>query len=189
MQNIKSILFLLVTGCWLLVTSHAVAGPSYRSTLNKWTKTDRIYSLENLDAQLVWHATMLSDEMLAAQEREEARRLKTVASNQLPVVSEHQAFFVSLYTTKELKGFSLDDSSVWKILLVDANGSEVSPTKIEPVTITPTERVFYPYLDRWSKAYRVEFPPAELGKKPQLVLRSIVAESRLKWRLKQTLNI
>jgi len=92
-------------------------------------------------------------------------------------------FFVSLYTYKTLKEFNMDENSTWKIYLVGKDGIEVPAKKIEPVTITPTETVFYPYLNRWSKAYYVDFPPIDLGNEPRLILRSIVAESVLKWKI------
>jgi hypothetical protein len=88
---------------------------------------------------------------------------------------------VGLYTTKDLKEFSLAENSTWKIFLVGQDGTEIPAKKIDIVTLTPTEHVFYPYLNRWTKAYHVEFPATDLGDNPKLILRSIVAESVLKF--------
>jgi len=133
-----------------------------------------------MDAKLMWKATFLTDEVLDAQDALLAKK----NMNEKVVRPEGEAFFVSLYTKEDLKEFSLYSDSVWKAYLVDANGVEVPAESVQVVSITPTERVFYPYLDRWNKAYMVKFPAVELGEKPQLVLRSIVAESKLKWKIK-----
>ena len=130
-----------------------------------------------MDANLIWKATLLSDDLINSQ----AALLKKKKLDTGLETYSGIPFFVSLYTKKELKDFSLDDSSTWKVYLVGADGVDVSPTRVDRATITPTEAVFYPYLNRWSRGYIVEFPNVPLGNNPKLILRSIVAESALKW--------
>jgi hypothetical protein len=163
----------------ILVISLSSAEASYRSTLGNWSRSGKVYTFETLDAKLIWNATMLSAEILNAQND---LLIKKGLKEQEKITGLR--FFVGLYTPKELKDFSLEENSTWKVLLYN-NGSEMQPTKIEPVTITPTEKYFYPYLNRWSRAYMIEFPTteADLNLNPELVLRSIVAESRLKWKV------
>lgn len=169
---ISGIITIIILG---ITFSSAFAG--YNSIIRKWTEGGRVYSFDTMDANLIWKATLLSDEVLDSQ-------LALLKKKKLDIkLDSHSgtSFFVSLYAKKELKDFSLDDSSTWKIYLIGADGAEIPPTRIESVTITPTETVFYPYLNRWSRAYIVEFPAISLNEAPKLVLRSIVAESVLKW--------
>lgn len=141
-----------------------------------------------MDARLIWSATMLTADVLNAQNQLLMDKKMLPSSGGVKEDKRFRgiSFFVSLYTHKDLKEFSLDGGSVWKIILTGEDGKEIAPTSIVPVTIMPTEKVFYPYLNRWSKAYMVEFPVTEIeiGKNPELILRSVVAESKLKWKMK-----
>lgn len=161
----------------MLSSAHA----SYRSTVAKWTKGGHVYALNTMDAKLIWNATLVTDDLLTAQ-RQLIEKRKVDVDLKMP---DGINFFVSLYTPAALKNFSLDDGSTWKIFLVGKDGQEVAASSVVPVSITPTEQVFYPYLNRWSKAYSIAFPDVDLGKRPKLVLRSIVAQSVLKWRISE----
>ena len=168
-----------------LISTALDAHAGYKSAIAKWTRSDNIYAFETMDARLLWKATLLSSDLLDAQDQLLLRKKLEPQGIIGKKNTGGVGFFVSLYTQKDLKDFSLDGSSTWKIFLVGADGAEVPAAKIEPVTITPVEKVFYPYLTRWSKAYSISFPSVELGNSPKLVLRSIVAESVLKWKIKQ----
>lgn len=162
----------------VLICTQTSSAASYGSVLKKFTRDSRSFATETFDAELIWHATMLSDKMIAAQR---ALCEKRQVECDLPKITGN-AFFVTLYSHKALEGFSMDKNSVWKMSLVGENGEEVAPIKIEKVTITPMEMTFYTYLDRWSRPYIVEFPPVALGKEPKLILRSIMASSSVKWK-------
>ncbi|MBI2974982.1 MAG: hypothetical protein HYY43_05280 [Deltaproteobacteria bacterium] len=182
----------LICGSILIILAISLdsAHASYRSTLHDWTRSGKGYAFETLGAKLIWNATMLSAEILNAQNDILIKKgLRPYSNGVEQKKITGLRFFVSLYTPKELKDFSLEENSTWKLLLHN-NGSEIQPTKIEQVTITPTEKYFYPYLNRWSRAYLIEFPitEADLGRNPELVLRSIVAESRLKWKVSRSLR-
>ncbi|PIR18439.1 MAG: hypothetical protein COV46_00100 [Deltaproteobacteria bacterium CG11_big_fil_rev_8_21_14_0_20_49_13] len=158
------------------------AGRSYLRTLNKWTKTGRVFAFETLDAILIWKATYLSIELLDAQ-RQLIHEKKM--DQDIPIeIPEGVGFFVTVFVKKELREFSMDKNSVWKIVLIGENGEEIQPFKVDPIPRTPTYWILYPHLDGWQKAYYVEFPKIGLGKEPKLILRSIVAQSELKWNLK-----
>jgi len=178
MTTKRSTTVCLILAALFLCANSALAS-RYGRAVDEWTKSSRSFSFDTLDARLIWHATMLSDRMIDAQKRLSEKR--KVEYKYPPI--KGIGFFVSMYTYKTLKSFNMEDSSTWKIYLVGQDGTEIEPVKIEPVTITPTESVFYPYLNRWSKAYYVTFPSIDLGPDPKLILRSIVAESVLKWKL------
>jgi hypothetical protein len=132
-----------------------------------------------MDARLMWSVTMLSDEVLDAQRALVEKRKMNV---DIPTESGVN-FFINMYAHDELKNFSLDKSSNWEIVLVGADGNEINPLKIEPVTLGINEECFYPHLHKWSKGYHVQFPSIDLGKEPTLTLRSMAGSSTLKWKI------
>jgi hypothetical protein len=164
---------------------------SYKSELNKCTKKDRIYSFENLDAQLSWNATFFSDNFRHEYEKEHIRRMHLEASDADQFMSEQEheqssgwEFFIGLYTQKSYEKFSSGVDSFWKIHIETESGEKIYPTSIEMVPLTAYERVMFKYLNRWMKGYRVVFPKVDIGKKFKLCLYSIVGDSTLTWNLK-----
>ncbi len=165
----------------MLVTLGASnANATYNSVLRKWTEHGRIFAFETMDAYVIWNATLLSDELLNAQADLAASRKVEYKRPKF----EGIGFFVEMYTKKFLSDFSKDPSSIWKGFLVGADGVEVPPTDIQIVTMTIDDKVFYPHVTMWSKAYIVSFPKIDLGQHPKFIIRSILAESTLKWKLK-----
>lgn len=152
----------------------------YETTLSKWTKRGADFEFDTLDAQLIWHATLISDDLLKAQQKLATKRGVKID----PLCTDCVAFFIDMYTHSELKDFSMDKNSTWKIVLIGEDGVETSPVKIEKQTITPVETILYPHLSRWSKAYFVQFPKINLGHNPKLTIRSIAGDSTLEWKLK-----
>lgn len=171
----------------VLAALQVEAGPSYQRVYSKWTRSDRSYSLSTLDVELIWRAMMLTDEMIDAQVkflgdkniRDEIGLLKRKEE-----LSNCIAFAIDLYSVEGLKGFSMDPGSTWKIYLIGANGEETPPTSIKPITVTPTHKALYPDMTIWSRLYLVEFPKIDLGKRPELTIRSVAAESTLKWKMR-----
>lgn len=168
----------IILAITLITFSSAHAG--YRTVLKKWTKTGHSFAFETMDALLIWDATLLSEELLNAR-RELAKKRKIDIKTPEP---EGVTFFVSLYTHKYLKNFSLDEDSAWKVFLVGVDGMEIPPTKIEPITYNIVDKVFYPHVSPWSKPYYIYFPAVDLGHHPKLILRSLAAESAVEWKLK-----
>lgn len=164
----------------MLIPLSGIAGPSYRSVLKKWTKTGRAFTFETMDAFLIWDATLISEELLEARRKLAAERKIEVDEPD----TSNTLFFINLYTHKYLKDFSMEPESTWKIYLVGADGVEVPATAIEPVKYDIEDRVFFPHVNPWSKPYFVRFPETELGKHPELIMRSLVAESKVRWNIK-----
>jgi len=180
--------------CGVTLAILAMAAPeasaSYRRTISKHTERGRYYSFNSLDAELVWHATILTSEVVSAQKELLTKKGLTgnfdyFAKQKDDALSAGRPiFFVSMYTNKNLESFSLDKSSKWIVRLITSDGAEIEPLKIETVTISPTESIFYYYLNRWSRCYMVEFPAIEIGSDFSLELRSAVTSSQLTWKLK-----
>ncbi len=174
---------------FLMAAPDAFAG--YRRTISKHTERGRYYSFNSLDAELVWHATILTNEVVSAQK-------ELLAKKKLPesfdyfskqkddaLAAGRPAFFVSMYVNKNLEQFSLDSGSKWIIRLITSDGVELEPVSIQSVSLSPTESIFYYYLNRWSRCYFVEFPKADIGSDFSLEIRSAVTSSKLTWKLKE----
>ncbi len=174
----------------ILITALATVqadAAGYKKVYSKWMRSDRSYSLSTLDVNLVWRAMMLNDELIDAQVKflkdknigDEIGLLKRKEE-----LSNCIAFAIDLYSVEDLKGFSMGPNSTWKIYLTGTEGEETPPTNIQPITVTATHRVLYPDMTKWSRLYLVEFPKIDLGKEPRLTIRSVAAESTLKWKMK-----
>lgn len=170
----------------VLATS-TVDAASYKRVYSKWTKSDRSYEFNSLDANLIWRAMMLNNEMIDAQVRfleDKNIRDEIGLLKRREELADCIAFAVDLYSVEGLKGFSTAPNSIWKIYLIGADGEETPPANIQPITVTATHRALYPDMTKWSRLYLVEFPKIDLGHRPKLVIRSVAAESTLKWKMK-----
>ncbi|MBU4483890.1 hypothetical protein KKA47_00540 [bacterium] len=171
-----------------LVTS-TVYAKGYGSSRRKYTKSDRVYSIKDFDANLIWNVTYFSDGFRQAYSEQHAKinQLKPLeaarfyADQQREQAKTHE-FFIGFYTRQEYKNFTDDRDSFWHIRIITEQGEEILPSSVGLVPIAPYERKMFPYLNRWSKAYKVTFPKAPLGEKFKLKLYSIIGESVLKFK-------
>jgi len=162
---------------------------TYLWQLRRVTHRGQTFDVETWDARVIWFATFFDDGFRRSFDE------KHIKINHLdPAESEkwlederyrqnkQWEFFISLYTKKDYKKFSMDPDSFWKIYLTTENGEVVRPISIEQVPVTPYERIMFRRINRWSKTYRVAFPKVELGKNIQVTLQSVVGQSYIEWR-------
>lgn len=175
----------------ILLVSATTAVASYRRDLNRATKTGRIYHYELWDANLIWSATLFTPAFRASfiDRHAEVEHLdytakELFAEEQWRKQDDGWEVFVSMYTKDRLKEFSMFSDSFWKALLTTESGETVTPISIEPVTITPYVEVMFPYIDRWSRTFRVVFPKVELGNKATMTLQSVVGDSSITWKIR-----
>ncbi len=174
-----------------VLSSSAEAG--YSRKLSRATESDKIYRIENMDATLIWNATFFSDDFRKAFESKHLKLHRALDDAEKNLfISEQQAqqdkyweFFVGVYTKDDYKYFSDDSGSFWKVYLTAENGDRVDPVSISKVNITPYERQMFPYLHRWSRAYRILFPKVPLGDKFKLTATSVIGTSVLSWKIKR----
>lgn len=175
----------------LLVFSASNASAGYGLELRKATERGRGYNLMSFDADLIWNATFFSDRFRDAfiDKHIKINHLAPEDADQFRTEQGYEQsrgwdFFIGFYTKGEFKHFTIEPDSFWKIVLTTESGEQVKPASIELIPVTPYEKVMFPYLNRWSKAYRVTFPKVELGKKIELFLYSVVTDSTMKWKVK-----
>lgn len=181
----------LLTAAILAIAFATPAFAGYGASLRLASKTGRLYHVQMWDANLIWHATLFTDTFRDAFI---SRHIKVEYLNddEARLFSEEQQrrqdagweFFISMYTKDRLKDFSTYPDSFWKICLITEGGEQVSPLSIDPLPSEPYLEVMFPYIDRWSRCYRVVFPKVPLSGKVTLVMQSVVGASEVSWHLK-----
>lgn len=167
------------------------ASPSYKKVLKKWTHSDTVYRARDFHAEILWSATWLNDAMLDAQAAKYAKVYDVSDSEEEEFLNglvqkrdDSLFFFVSFYNYDRHFDDLADPRASWDIRL-QAGGREFRPERMEKVNRpTPLERLFYPYLNSWSRGYYVWFPAAAGHYSPPytLSLRGPFAVSELVWK-------
>ncbi|MBI5299209.1 MAG: hypothetical protein HY877_02785 [Deltaproteobacteria bacterium] len=168
--------------------SGAVYANGYKSTLRKWTRHKQLFNVQTLQTKIMVHATYYNPAFRKVYEEEHIKKkyldgvkAETYIAEQEQKQSKGDEFFVGMYVRKPYKEFSRGGESFWEAVLTTARGEEISPIRIESVAVTPYEKVMFPYLNRWSQAYRVVFPKTDLTKPFTLTMRSVIGQTHLHW--------
>ncbi|MFH1830823.1 MAG: hypothetical protein ABH871_08640 [Pseudomonadota bacterium] len=175
-----------------IICSSAAVQAGYRRELSKATEMGRIYHPNDWNAELIWHATFFNKHFRDAfiKQHEKIKRIDPINAERFETEQMHRQvsgwdFLIVMYTREQYKSFSVYDDSFWRIELITADGEAVKPLSIEMLPITPYEERMFPFIDRWSKAYRVTFPKVPLRDEVELTMKSVVGESTLEWKVKQ----
>jgi len=174
-----------------ILVAPATSMAGYRWELKKQTERGRIYHVHTWDAELIWNATFFSEEFRDEfiKQHEKIKHLVGPSAARFEAEQMHRQldgwdFFLAIYTKDEYKEFSQYDDSFWEIELTTGGGQVVKPILIERMPTTPYEKKMFPYLDRWSRGYRVTFPKVPLGDEIKLTIKSVVGSSTLEWKVK-----
>lgn len=168
----------------------------YYTYLRSATKDGRVYSMNTWDAKLLWNATFFSDKFRKNFSKKHAEvnylnpeEASNFAAEQDQRQKDLWEFHVGMYTKDAYKNFTAYQDSFWKVLMTTESGEVVEPLEVESLPIIPYESVMFPYIDRWSKAYRVTFPKVDIGQKVSLTIRSVVGESTLTWKVSPSSDV
>jgi hypothetical protein len=174
-------IFLLCCG------SSAQAGSNYEKVLKKWTRSEEVFVLDNLEARLVWKATYLSDEFRQARRKFLTEHFqlsdKDIYERARDVAEAGQSvFLVSIYAGSSKWSDVGKDEGLWRMALETADGRIIPATVFERIPVTQFERETYPYVDQWSRFYRVSFEEEGPLVPPfRLKLLGMPAKSTLSW--------
>ncbi len=147
----------------------------YNTVLNRWTRTEQLITLSELDDMLTATATFeswdfrwayvvrySSDYRLTIEQRRELLQ-RTLADTQVKY-----EFYVALYGTK----FKWDDltrpTSAWIVRLIDEKGNETAPAKLELVKPGPIEYRYFPYTSVHRHCFRIDFPRVSANGRPTI---------------------
>lgn len=147
----------------------------YAQVLERWTRTEQLITLSELDDLLTVTATYESwdfrwayvvryaqDYRLTVQQRRELLE-RTLAESQTSF-----QFYVALYGTKWRWDDLTRPNSSWIVRLIDDLGNETAPAKLELVKAGPLEFRYFPYTSPHRHCFRIEFPRVSSDGKPTI---------------------
>jgi hypothetical protein len=161
----------LTTGCAEPTVSLAT-GPreyvpgDYSQVLKRWTRDQSIIELAELEDKLTVTATFESwdfrwayvvryadDYRLTVEQRRE------LLERTLRETADTHEFYVALYGTVWRWTDLSRPTSAWIVRLIDDQGNETAPSKIEPIVKPSALDVrYFPYTTVWRRAFRIRFP-------------------------------
>ncbi len=138
----------------------------YDAVLDRWTRTERMFSLPELENHLTVTATFESwdfrwayvvryvqDYRLTIEQR---RKLLEKALDETR--QKHQ-FFVALYGGERRYNDLTKPNSAWIVRLIDDTGNETAPQEMVAIRKpNAIERNYFPYNTSFRQAFRIRFP-------------------------------
>ena len=138
----------------------------YDAVLDRWTRTERMFSLPELENHLTVTATFESwdfrwayvvryvqDYRLTIEQR---RKLMESALDETR--QKHQ-FFIALYGGERRYNDLTKPNSAWIVRLIDDTGNETAPQEIVAIRKPNViERSYFPYNTTFRQAFRIRFP-------------------------------
>jgi hypothetical protein len=148
----------------------------YDKVLDHWTRTERLFSLPELETYLTATATFESydfrwayviryvqDYRLTLEQR---KRLLEKALDETRL--RHQ-FFVALYGGERKYNDLTKPDSAWIVRLIDDTGNETAPQEIVAIKKpNALERNYFPYNTKFRQAFRIRFPRTTADGRPTI---------------------
>ena len=138
----------------------------YQEVLKRWTREESLIQLSELDDKLTVTATFESWDFrwayvvrYAADYRLTVEQRRALMERTLHETEDDHEFYVALYGTNWRWTDLSRPTSAWIVRLIDDQGSETAPAKIEAIVKPgPLERRYFPYTSVWRHAFRIRFP-------------------------------
>jgi hypothetical protein len=138
----------------------------YDSTLDRWTRTERLFALSELENYLTATATFESwdfrwayvvryvqDYRLTIDQR------KKLLEKALDETRQKHQFFIALYGGERKYNDLTKTDSAWIVRLIDDTGNETAPEEITAIRKpNAIERSYFPYNTAFRQAFRIRFP-------------------------------
>ena len=170
----------LPVGFWVFVWLSACAAPvvslrpapgsftpgDYPEVYERWTRSAGPFDFGHLRSVLHATATFESREFRWAYVVRYAHDfgLITDARNAMLAATladseQHHRFFVTIGGGKPRELDLTDEQGAWRVLLLDDRGRQVRPIEIQELgTVRPSQRVYFPSVSPFRKAFRLVFP-------------------------------
>ena len=152
------------------------APTDYESVLKRWTRSEDLIVMTELDNVLTVTATYESwdfrwayavrysdDYRLTVDQRE------TLLERSLAETHHTHTFFLALYAQHYKWNDLRAENPAWIVRLIDDQGSETAPDEIETIRKPGAiERTYFPYTSPWRSAFRVHFPRTRADGRPTI---------------------
>jgi len=144
----------------------------YPQVLQRWTRQAQLVTVSQLDDLLTVNATYESWDFrwayvvrYAQDYRLTVEQRRTLLQRTLNETHDVHQFYVALYGSNRRWTDISRPNSAWIVRLIDDQGNETAPLKIEPI-VKPgaLERTYFPYTTVWRQAFRIRFPVFAGGK-------------------------
>jgi hypothetical protein len=148
----------------------------YPGVLQRWTRSDQLISMNELDNVLTVTATYESWDFRWAYTTRYADDYRLTVAQRTSLLersladtrAEHQ-FYVALYAQRWPWGDLTLDSPAWIVRLIDDQGGETAPSEIQVIKKPGAiERTYFPYTSPWRRAFRIRFPRVRPDGRPSI---------------------
>jgi hypothetical protein len=144
----------------------------YKAILRRWSRTERLNTIEAMDNVLTVTSTYESWDFRWAFTRRYAEDYRLSPDQALRLRDQSLAeseqihsFYVALFADDQRSGDLTEKEPAWIARLVDDQGTETEPLHIDALKRPgAVERAYYPYTSVWRTAYRITFPRTVGGK-------------------------
>jgi hypothetical protein len=138
----------------------------YEVVLARWTRTEHLVALSELDDLLTVTATFESWDFrwayvvrYAQDYRLSVEQRRVLLEATLNETRAHHQFFVALYGNNRRWSDLTKPTSAWIVRLIDDRGNETAPEEIVAIPRPgPIERTYFPYASVWRHVFRIKFP-------------------------------
>ncbi len=168
-------------------STHSYTADDYPDVYERWTRSLHPFDFGQLRSVLHATATFESREFRWAYVVRYADdfELPTDARNTMLAASMadaevHHRFFVTIGGSGRNREMDLTDhEGAWRVLLVDDRGRMTRPVEIQPLGGgTPSERVYFPSVSPFRRAFRLVFPALHEDGQPTIPRESMFAVLR-----------
>ena len=156
----------------------------YKTSLKRWTETKKVYS--DLNTGFVAHVTFKNLPYRIAYRNLYAyiyqisdKQLQEICENEVCLAEKYVEFVFALYTSDEKHNDLNMQNSIWKLYLSNNLDERLQPFDIAPLKKTAIMQNFYPYVNTWTKVYRVRFLNKSLQSEELPFLREGVTRVKL----------
>jgi hypothetical protein len=138
----------------------------YEHVLSRWTRTEHLLALAELEDLLTVTATFESWDFRWAYVMRYARdyrlsveQRRVLLDSTLAETRAHHQFFVALYGGNRRWTDLTKPNSAWIVRLIDDKGNETAPDEIVAIPKPgPIERTYFRYASVWRQVFLVRFP-------------------------------
>jgi hypothetical protein len=138
----------------------------YPTVLKRWTREESLIQLSELDDKLTVTATYESWDFrwayvvrYADDYRLTVDQRRNLLEHTLRETEDDHEFYVALYGTNWRWTDLSRPTSAWIVRLIDDQGNETAPSKIESIVKPGALEVrYFPYTTVWRRAFRIRFP-------------------------------
>jgi hypothetical protein len=148
----------------------------YDTVLKRWTRSDQLILVSELDNVLTVTATYESWDFrwayvvrYAEDYRLTVDQRRALLERELAETRKVHQFYIALYAQRHKWNDLTSEQPAWIVRLIDDEGNETTPSDIEVIKKPGAiELTYFPYTTPWRSAFRVSFPRVRADGRPTI---------------------